>query len=273
MFSIISSKNVNEKAFHYLIESSKSLLKQSDYNKENRQKDGWGISYFENKKTKIYKSSNPIYKENSKIDLSRIKSNILLAHIRKASNPKVLPFEELIGVKHSQPFANDQFTYTHNGTLYIVDEIKENLGKYKKNIKGLNDSEVLFWELIKLIDSYGDIYTAFKMMIDEINTIWVSVKDEYKKKGISQPFKGLNIILSDYKNIYSLCLYNLDKKLNSIMTKNWPWQNMALKIENDYAVLASEPLDDGNWENIAENNFIHLYVENHKIKYSFKKLL
>ena len=50
---------------------------------------------------------------------------------------------------HTQPFSFGRWLFAHNGTLFIPREVREALGPLGRPIKGNNDSEVLFYWLMK----------------------------------------------------------------------------------------------------------------------------
>ncbi|MCX7641656.1 MAG: class II glutamine amidotransferase [Elusimicrobiales bacterium] len=268
MFFISSKKIIpNQKLLYYLIESDKSLVKQSQINQKRLQKDGWGFGYITDK-TKIDKSPNPIYQELKllKNKIESIETRLFITHIRRASNPRKLKFNKLISYENTQPFSTSDIIFTHNGTLNIVDEIYENLGKYKKFVKGINDSEVLFWHVIKNIDAYGDIKHAILAARREIHTVWISVKKEYKQ--FDEPYTGLNIFLTNSEKFYALCDFKLKKEIFSLMTENWEYGNYALKFSKQEFIISSEPLDNEKWEKIPYNSIIEFDIK--KFKYNIK---
>jgi predicted glutamine amidotransferase len=55
----------------------------------------------------------------------------------------------LIGLAHTQPFTYKNWLFAHNGTLLIQREVRAELGPLEKQIQGNNDSEVLFYWLMK----------------------------------------------------------------------------------------------------------------------------
>lgn len=251
MFAAISLRDLNlERFLHFVTKSSRSLLKHSNFDPSSIEKDGWGIGYFEKGKTNVVKSFKPLFKDFKKLENLSGKASVFLAHITDASNPTSLPVKKFISIENSQPFCSQGFIFCHNGTLCIPDAIAENLGPLKKNIKGLNESEVLFWQIMKSFSAYGDPVTALRMAVDEINTVWISVKENYSRKGITVPYKGLNIVLAQKDALYCLCLYPENSKKKAIMTLQRTFGMMALRKEKDLFILSSEPLDEGNWENI-----------------------
>ncbi|MGC8867928.1 MAG: class II glutamine amidotransferase [Elusimicrobiales bacterium] len=269
MFFISSKKVITQTTlFYYTIEAKKSILKQSQFNEKRLQKDGWGIGYFEDSNPYIHKSSNSIYSEKDKLKdkIKKIKTTSFIMHIRRASNPRNLEIKKLISEENTQPYCANNIIFTHNGTLNIVDEIYENLAKYKKFVKGLNDSEVLFWHIMKNLDAYGDIPQAIKAARREINTVWISVKNNYKH--FKEPYIGLNIFIYTEKNFYALCDFRLKKETYSIMTPSWEYGRYAIKKEKDIFIISSEPLDNERWQKINHNSLIEFDIKAFKLKIS-----
>ncbi|NLH39566.1 MAG: class II glutamine amidotransferase [Elusimicrobia bacterium] len=264
MIAIVSDKPIKKEVINYcLIDARKSILKQSSFNNNRLQKDGWGVAYYSNSKPVVYKSDKPVFDEKEKLvkKIASVNSNIFLAHIRNASNPKKLPHNRLISVENSQPYSYGNIVFSHNGTLSIVDDIYLNLGKYKKYIKGVNDSEVLFWNFIKHLNAYGNIKTAIEMMRDEINTIWISVKKNYPD--LKKPYNGLNLFVSDGNQIYALCDFVMEKESYSLMSKGWEYGRFAIKRFDDYTVISSEPVDDTDgWEKVKPLTIISIKKTN-----------
>lgn len=258
MLSIISKKTIpTEQLLYYVIEAPKSLYKQSNYDSKRLQKDGWGIAYYEKNKLNVYKSHKPVYKEKTILEkkLKNIKANIFMMHIRKAANPNKLPVKKIISYNNSQPFSYNNIAFMHNGCLCILNEIKSNLGKYTKLIKGFNDSEVLFCNFLKHLYAYEDISTALEMTRDEINTVWVSVKGKYPE--LKSPYKGLNIFLSDGNKFYFLSDYITTS--NSIMTPNWNYGTYSILKDKDKIIISSEPLDNSkNWMKLKHSNIYEI---------------
>lgn len=257
MIALISEKKLSPLDIRYhLYSADKSLVKQADYDLKRLQRDGWGVGYYnEDLKPVVLKTPNPIYEEKKKVEdiLGKINSSIFIAHIRYASNPKNLDKNKLIGFENTQPFSHSNFIFSHNGTLSIVDEIFLNLGKYSRYVKGVNDSEVLFWNFIKHMDAYGEASTAIEMMRDEIKTVWISVK---KKYSLENPYKGLNVFVSDSKSLFVLCDFKTEEEKYSIMTKGWEYGRFAYRKEEGFFIVSSEPTDGRNWNKMPQSSIM-----------------
>jgi predicted glutamine amidotransferase len=265
MLSIVSRNTISTDILkYYVFDSERSIIKQSRFNPERLQRDGWGIAYYK-KRPVVFKSPNPVYDEKEILEekISDISSNFFLIHIRNASNPNKLDRDKLIGYENTQPFLSNSYIFSHNGTLSIVNDVFENLGRYKKYVKGVNDSEVLFWHFIKHMDAYGDPKTSLYMMRDEINTIWISVKKDYKK--LKKPYNGLNVFVYDGNKFFALCDFKMDKEIYSIMTPKWEYGSYAFMKNENYIVISSEPCDGKKWNKIDPVSIITIDTKSLKI--------
>jgi len=249
----------------YLIDDECSLLIQA---KVGRQGDGWGIGYYVGGKLKVFKSAKPVYEEEELFRrmCSEIRSNIIVAHVRKASNPRGLPREELIGVRNSQPFYYGNYLFVHNGSIYVPDEIIGRLGRYKSLIKGVNDSEVYFAYLMKEWEELKDPLRA-------ITTVEKGLWDALRKSGktLKVPYSSLNTIFSDGRKLYALTLYLKDDKL-SLCYKDSKYFELAFKAADEHLVVASERTDNGRWNRLDNGEILIAEVNNGRITYRIVKL-
>lgn len=282
--------NSKQGAFDFLAQSRFSLLAQSDWDKKHLQKDGWGISAWGSVQSawRTVKSEKPVYKE--KEEFKKIarstKSKIILAHIRHASNPKKLPFKELIHIENCQPFTYKNLAFSHNGTLNIPDALVPTLGYYKKRICGTNDSEVLFWLFVKIYFSViasrrrGNLdfkkekstvvwKIVFQRMIEQIESIWKKLPA--KKRKFTRPFQGLNCIASDGDSVATLCFYEKAEG-KSLCGQKRPYFEMCYNILPDPFTLAeriaiaSEPMDEsGNWKPISNRTLMVVELKNLRV--------
>lgn len=266
MFFISSKNNIKpETLLYYIVDAEKSIVKQARYDEKRLQKDGWGFGYI-SEDIHIYKNPSPIYETTDilKEKIKNIETNSFIIHVRRASNPRKLPLKKLISLENTQPFYADGIIFTHNGTLNIVDEIYENLGRYKRFVKGQNDSEVLFWHLMKNIEAYGDVSEGIFAARREINTVWISVKKNYKN--FSEPYTGLNIFVYQKEKFYALCDFKLKDEKGSLMSKGWKYGDYAIYKDSDIFVISSEPLDEKNWQRVCYNSFVEFDIKRFRLK-------
>jgi predicted glutamine amidotransferase len=237
MFAVLSPESVP--VHKYFKETEFSLYRQAE---EGNQGDGWGIGYYSNDILTVHKSEKAAY-EDLDFDLitKPIKSNLFIAHVRKASNPKHLPRPALISEENSQPFHNSNLLFVHNGTLFIPDQVLGSLGERKQLVKGLNDSEVLFAYLLQSIDTCRSVEEAF-------GRIEAGLWEIQRRSGASDraPYKGLNIMFSDGKKLYAYEKYLEDA--GKAICSETPVFQLQYRLSDEEFVVASERLTAESWE-------------------------
>jgi len=225
----------------YLLEDPCSLYVQSKINPRRLQGDGWGIGFYENGRPIIIKSEKPVYAEHEKFSLTvhRAKSKMILAHIRRASNPRGLPREKIISEENSQPFSFGKYIFAHNGTINIPDEVAEFLGEWGKHIRGLNDSEVYFWFIMKELSSGVDLPSALRKFEETLEDLWIEARERHPDK--NRPYVGLNSIICDGETLYAYCRYEGNKRARkSLCFEDQPVFEMSYSVDEGKLVISSE---------------------------------
>ncbi|MEM2342091.1 MAG: class II glutamine amidotransferase [Candidatus Bathyarchaeia archaeon] len=253
----------------YLLDDPYSLYVQSKIDPSRLQSDGWGIGFYINGFLKVIKSEKPLYEdyERFKLTVSSIKSNIVIAHVRRASNPRGLPREKLISIENSQPFYYGNHLFAHNGTITIPDDVAQLLGDWRLKIRGLNDSEVYFWYIIKEISEGKNLLEALKNFHDTLSRIWFEKRDKYPS--ISRPYIGLNMIFSDGEKLYAYCKYDevLDGKAKSLCYRDQPAMQMTYILDGKRLIVASERTNsEENWQPLRSGQLIIGQIVNGGIK-------
>ena len=253
----------------------KSLLAQAGAVEGRFQDDGWGIGYFSRGRPGLIKSQGPARLERAKFSAAADKavSRVTVAHLRDASNPGNLPKARLISRNNTQPFSADGLIFAHNGTLFIKDEIRALLGKYASKVKWTNDSEVLFWQAVKMLDAYGSPEAALEMALDEIRTVWISCRDRYP--GRPAPYRGLNMFLASPGSLTVLCHYQLKKEggKGALLTPGWQFGRVAWRRDKDGVAFSSEPADErAGWKKMNDPEIASARTAGGKIRLSFKRI-
>jgi glutamine amidotransferase len=245
-----------------LLDARRSLLKQSTIDRKRLQSDGWGVGWFAKGRPVVRKSPKPIYREATKLRQAAraAKSETVLSHIRWASNPMKLPRHELIGSHHTQPFTHQEWLFVHNGTLLIPREVKSQLGSWERFVKGKNDSEVLFYWLLKDLHRAKTpqaIQQALHYSLKGLDLIWSSCKQHYPL--YRGPFHGLNWVLTNGSRLIAFCC--ADRRgfgaAVSLADKEQPYYQLRWQ-SNDRAVwIASEPIDSaGLWRSFRNGELL-----------------
>lgn len=271
LFGMLSVKPRN--ATNYLFSDPCSLFTQSTSNPLMLQSDGWGIGFYVNGSLKVLKSSKPVYEESEcfKRAAESIKSSIIVAHIRRASNPRGLSREKLISIENSQPFYYENYVFAHNGAITIPDEAAELLGKWKMNIRSLNDSEIYFWYIIKEIYEERNIMEALRNFERDLYKVWAEVRDKHPSK--TGPYTSLNMIFSNGRELYAYCKYEEEKLIGSLCYGDQPLMRMVYIANSDKFIVSSEKTNlNEKWEPFENGQLITARVENGKIALTKMKI-
>ena len=266
MLGIVSAKPITP--IEHLVQAECSLLKQAELGEQG---DGWGIGYYLNGSPRLFKSEKPVYSEPELFNriVTSISSKIIIAHVRKASNPRGLPREELIGVENSQPFKYRNRIFAHNGVIRVVDEAMQFLGRYKSIIMGNNDSEVYFALLMMGWNLEKDICRALRWVEDVLmNAMKLSRKD------YTNPFTSLNAIFSDGEKLYAYNRYLEGNNLRSICYKDSSYYTLTFLNKGDVLIVASEKIwRDDNWIELENGDLLIAWIEGGEIKYDVKRIV
>jgi len=263
LFGMISNQKVA--AEYPLLEASGSLWRLSRINRKEIQKDGWGVGWFEEGRPYIQKSPKPIYRNEDllKKAINRAKGHALIGHIRWASNPLKLPKDRLIGVNHSQPFAYEQWLFAHNGTLLIPKEVRAHLGSLEEHIQGNNDSEVLFYWLMKHLrqplarGGAAGIVSSIRRSLKGIHEIWDECRKRYPL--YKYPYHGLNWVLTNGKILVAMCYVNPGGfgKSKALGQRKDPYYQLRYRQDSEGWTVASEPLDeDPRWKSFSHGQVL-----------------
>ncbi|MEM1586395.1 MAG: class II glutamine amidotransferase [Candidatus Bathyarchaeia archaeon] len=266
LFGLISVRPYN--AFRYLFSDPCSLFAQSMADLTRLQCDGWGIGFYVNSSLKVIRSAEPVYGERERFKrlAENIKSNIIVAHIRRASNPRGLPREKLISIDNSQPFYYGNYVFAHNGVIMIPDEVAGLLGDWRLMIRGLNDSEVYFWYLIKKLHEGRSVVEALKDFERDLWMVWQGVRERHPDK--TRPYMGLNMIFSDGEKLYAYCRYDeeLDGAIKSLCYGGQPGMQMTYTINSEKLVVSSEKTNlEEDWRPLECSQLLTGYIENGRV--------
>jgi predicted glutamine amidotransferase len=256
-------------AAKYVIDDPCSLYVQSKVDPLRLQSDGWGIGFYVNESLRVFKSEKPIYEDydNVRSIVYNIKSNIVIAHIRRASNPRGLPREKLISVENSQPFYYGKYLFAHNGVITIPDEIAQLLGDWRLKIRGLNDSEVYFWYIVRELFNGRSLSEALKNFQRDLLRVWLENHEKYPH--IDRPYIGLNMIFSDGEKLYAYCRYDeeLDGKFRSLCYKDQPAMQMVYIADQDKLIVASEKTNsEDEWRPIRSGQLVTGQIINGRVR-------
>ncbi|MGQ9514284.1 MAG: class II glutamine amidotransferase [Thermoproteota archaeon] len=265
LFGMISSEATS--AERYLVEVECSLLRQSNKDSKRLQSDGWGIGYYIDRSAYTVRSERPVY---SDVDRYRsvvfqTRSRIIVAHIRKVSNPKGLPRDILLSITNSQPFSYGNILFAHNGTINIPDEVAQHLGKYRRMIKGVNDSEIYFWFLVRSLEGGERVPVALKNFEETLQKLWLEHSHKHPDK--KRPYVGLNIVMSDGEKLYAYCRYSEeDDSSRSICFRDQPVFKMCYLRGNPLVVASEKMTKEDEWIFLESGQLLMAEVEGSTVR-------
>lgn len=173
-----------------------------------RQGDGMGISYLDEKENWITKKSlKPIWKERKLLG-NIPASRIYLVHARSASFAK-----QKGDIEFNQPFTSRKYAYVFNGFLSGV--------KIKEKLPGTIGAQKIWHLMQKYLDS-NDPLSA-------LNEVKAYILPHTRE------LLGMNIGLCDGENIYATCNYNEDRT-------NQKYYQLHHKSTSDTHIISSDPV-------------------------------
>ncbi len=255
LYGQISSTSQN--ASDYLADVDRSLFRQSNYRRKDYQQDGWGIGSFKGTQARLVKSPRAVFDEAPRFRrvASQTRSQIVIGHLRAASNPMGLSKRQLMRAENAQPFTDGKFIFAHNGTVLIAKDVRRFLGPYRERMQGSNDSEIYFWQFRKFYDLYGDIPAALEACVREQWTLFEYGRRTRRKK-LDAPYLGLNTLVSDGRSLHAMCLFPNKHPKISLFNPKLQWGRMSYARRDNRVIFASEEIDAQSWNHFRTPEII-----------------
>jgi predicted glutamine amidotransferase len=247
----------------WLLSSERSLLVQSDSTPDQIQTDGWGIAW---------RDSQGVVRIEKGVGLARApeevgrftqaaktaRGPVVVAHLRKASNPLKLSRERLIALENSQPFAFGDYLFAHNGSILHPGEVRPLLGRFEPMVRGVNDSEVLFWLLLRHLDEDPDPVVAYTRAVRTLHEVWAETGS-----GGAGPYTGLNVVLTRGGNeLWAFC-QSRGEHGTGLMDPTRPYYEMVYLFNAKELIVGSEPFDARRsaWRSLKNGTYLHARQE------------
>jgi len=273
LFGMLSVEPYN--ARRYLLDDPCSLYAQSKADPKRLQGDGWGVGFYVNNVPTLVKSEKPIYTEHDRFTsvVDSISSEILVAHIRRASNPRGLPRENIISTEASQPFQYRRYTFAHNGVIYIPDEVMEVLGEWRLKVRSFNDSEVYFWYIVREMEEGGAGFRgAVESFQGALSVLWDGCREKHPNR--DRPHGLLNVVFSDGERLYAYTKHDEGSTSSrSICFKNQPSAQMSYVYTPNRLIVASEKTNvDDLWQALGNEHLLTGWISGGAVNISVRKV-
>lgn len=192
--------------------------------------DGWGIGWYENNKPEIFKEGKDEVKEYNFNKVRKIFSNIIVSHLRKAS-------EGAKTSKNAHPFVYNNWIFAHNGFI-TRDKLLQLLdNKFKKIIEGDTDSEVFFLLIMQEYEKTNSIPSALKNVLKMIK---------------KHPYKGLNFILTNGKQVYAY------RNASPEVKEMYDYYSLNYLINKEDIIVSSEKLSQEDWNEVKIGELLEI---------------
>ncbi len=248
----------DDRAKPWLVEADRSLLAQANASSQSAQRDGWGIAWYgDGGRTHVVKGTRgafePGERERFVEAAGASRPPLVVGHLRRASNPMGLPPERLLGPENSQPFGDHRYLFAHNGMIPLPLETRPYLGVFERNVRGVNDSEVLAWLLIRHAEETHDPLRAYAHAVDDL----VRVRKESGSPKLA-PFSGLNVLFAPGPDeLWAFCLWGGDHGCG-LLDRSRPYYEMAYRATPHQLLVGSEPFDGNRptWRSIPSGTYL-----------------
>ncbi|MCI4336627.1 MAG: class II glutamine amidotransferase [Thermoplasmata archaeon] len=248
--------NPRSPAEPWLVTADRSLLAQSHHSEKTAQRDGWGIAWYTDQRSpRIEKGVGGAFLEPEVFTRAARSAQgpVVVGHLRHASNPLGLPAERLIGLENSQPFGFHSYLFAHNGSLPFPRETRPFLGKFEEQVRGVNDSEILFWLLVRHTEALGDPLQGYARAVTDLGRVWSErINPE------SAAFSGLNVLFTRGPNeLWAFCLWRGEHGA-SFYDPHRPYYQMAYIADAKQCVVGSEPFDGtrSDWHSLQNGSYL-----------------
>jgi predicted glutamine amidotransferase len=258
---------VDQPAHAWLLDSERSLFRQSNVSPETAQADGWGIAWYEpDGPIHIEKGVEGAFALTERAHFERAsrdaRGTLVIGHLRHASNPLGLPREKLLALENSQPFHGSKEIFAHNGAIPLPTQTRAYLGRFDVNVRGVNDSEVLFWLLAHHVGASGNPLAAYARSVEDLVQVW-----EANGRPGTAPYSGLNVLYSPGPDeLWAFCHWKGDFGCG-LLASDRPYYEMTYREEPGQLIVGSEPFDGrGGWTSLTNGQYLAARREGHRLR-------
>ncbi len=251
-------------ASEHILSGRYSIIKQA---KAQKHSDGWGYGrYTDGRLDFVARGTEPAASDEALIrSLSSVKSSSTLFFVRKASNPLGLERKKLLTVEATQPFSKGNLLFAHNGSVNDPTSVLEALKGYTLTPRSNNDSEAYFLAFMRGYERGMEAGAALK----EAERMIIRTFKRTRKN--HEPFSSLNVIVILGNRIYAYNRY-ANRKRKGLSDMKREFFKMCYRVERGSLVVASEPTDDGEWNDLGDGKLLEGWVQEGKVKIKVREL-
>lgn len=258
MCRLFGQLTASEKPAHtWLLDSERSLLRQSNASPETAQADGWGVGWYgRDGRIRVEKGVEGAFALSERAHFEQAsreaRGTLIVAHLRHASNPLHLPREKLLALENSQPFHSAKDIFAHNGAIPLPTETRPYLGRYAGDVRGVNDSEVLFWLFAHHVEDSGNPLEAYARTVEDLLQVW-----EASSRPGTAPFSGLNVLFARGPDeLWAFCHWKGEVGCG-LLAPDRPYYEMTYREEPGQLIVGSEPFDSRpGWTNLGNGQYL-----------------
>lgn len=241
----------------WLLDSDRSLFRQSNASPETAQADGWGVGWYEQDgRIHLEKGIEGAFALAERAHFERAsrasRGTLVIGHLRHASNPLGLPREKLLALENSQPFHDARQIFAHNGAIPMPTETRAYAGRRATEIRGLNDSEVLFALFAHHVDGSENPLAAYVRTVEDLVEVW---KASGRTEGA--PYSGLNVLFSRGPDeLWAFCHSKGDHGCGLLDSRR-PYYEMTYREQPGQLLVGSEPFDGAvGWKTLPNGQYL-----------------
>jgi predicted glutamine amidotransferase len=268
MCRLFAQLTASDKPAHaWLLDTERSLFRQSNASPETAQADGWGIAWYApHGGIRLEKGVEGAFALSERAHFERAareaRGTLIVGHLRHASNPLGLPREKLLALENSQPFHDSKDIFAHNGAIPLPNETRPYLGRYAVNVRGVNDSEVLFWLLAHHVEASGNPLEAYARTVEDLVQVW-----EANGRPGNAPYSGLNVLFTRGPDeLWAFCHWRGDFGCG-LLASDRPYYEMTYREEPAQLIIGSEPFDGrAGWTNLANGHYLAARREGQRLR-------
>ncbi len=256
LFGLLTARP--ESAEPWLVRTDRSLYAQSHVSPDTAQRDGWGIGWFtDGGRARVEKGVHGAFEDGERDRYFQAARDadgpLVVGHLRHASNPMHLPPERLLALENSQPFESHTTLFAHNGSIPFPVETRPFLGVHEPKVRGVNDSEVLFWLLLRNTEETQDPVGGYVRTVEDLVRVW-----EAMGRPALPPFSGLNVLFSRGPDeLYAFCAWTGDHG-TGLFDATRRYYEMTYRTTAHDVVVGSEPFDleKGVWKSLPSGSYL-----------------